>query len=262
MDVQNVLFIIAVKYNRNYISYVKYYVDNIQKFYPNGFCILVDNNSKYISELYNSLNQYKNLVMLINESPCKFEIGAYNYGITYALEHNILHNYEYIVCIQDTFVLKNKYDFNNLKLNNILACVINDNSLVSHGKCEYYWCIETQNVIEKLNCNTDDDTKLITPAIVEFCWCSSFILHKSKIDEYLNITSDIIITGRTESCKSERYLGAIMYKLNDYKNSSIEDSASCISLGYNCWTVNIINDNLTNYFVKSVQQKTERTPED
>ena len=30
-------------------------------------------------------------------------------------------------------------------------------------------------------------------------------------------------------------------------------------LGYDCWNVNIENNNLSNYFIKTVQQKNEST---
>ena len=43
----------------------------------------------------------------------------------YLIDNNILDNYKYIVCTQDTFVLKNKYDFNILNNQNTTACTIN-----------------------------------------------------------------------------------------------------------------------------------------
>jgi hypothetical protein len=84
-DNYNVCFIISCKYNRNYITYIKYYVDNIIKYYTNYLIIIIDNNSIYIDELiklFNFLN-YKNIVILTNNIECKFEIGAYKMGIIY-----------------------------------------------------------------------------------------------------------------------------------------------------------------------------------
>jgi hypothetical protein len=96
------------------------------------------------------------------------------------------------------------------------------------------------------------------------CWCSSFVLHKSKIIDFLNITKDIIITIRVHSCCAERYLSGIMYYLNNYVMTSIDgDIDSLDILKYNCWTVDLINDTiLERCFVKKVQQKTENTPDE
>jgi hypothetical protein len=43
-DDYNVCFIISCKYNRNYITYIKYYVDNIIKYYTNYLIIIINNN--------------------------------------------------------------------------------------------------------------------------------------------------------------------------------------------------------------------------
>jgi len=76
-DNYKVCFIISHKYYRNYESYIQYYVDNIQKFYPESLCIIVDNNSTHIDDIINKLNTYNNVIILSNVSLCKFEIGAY-----------------------------------------------------------------------------------------------------------------------------------------------------------------------------------------
>ena len=44
-------FIIAQKYYRNYKTYIQYFVDNIQEFYPGSLCIIVDNNSIHINDI-------------------------------------------------------------------------------------------------------------------------------------------------------------------------------------------------------------------
>lgn len=67
----------------------------------------------------------------------------------------------------------------------------------------------------------------------------------------------MIING---SVQSERYLSGILYYLNNYKYESIcGEIETPETLGYDCWTVDLVNDNLSNYFVKKVQQKTENT---
>ena len=44
-DNYNVCFIISCKYNKNYINFIKYYIDNIIKYYTNYLIIIVDNES-------------------------------------------------------------------------------------------------------------------------------------------------------------------------------------------------------------------------
>ena len=53
-----VCFIISHFYNRNYTSYIKYYIDNIQYFYNDSLIIIVDNNSKYIADINILFNPY------------------------------------------------------------------------------------------------------------------------------------------------------------------------------------------------------------
>ena len=107
-----VVFIISHKYYREFPpSYIKYYVDNIQKFYPNACTIIVDNNSNNLEEdIIIQFKDYKNLVILINNSECKYELGSYKVGIQYMIEKNF-YNLDYCVFTQDSFVLKNYFDF-------------------------------------------------------------------------------------------------------------------------------------------------------
>ena len=44
-------FIISHKYYKSYKSFIKYYVDNIKKFYPNSFILIVDNNSENLEDI-------------------------------------------------------------------------------------------------------------------------------------------------------------------------------------------------------------------
>jgi hypothetical protein len=249
----NICFIIAVKYYRNYKSYVQYYVDNIQKYYPNNYTILVDNNSKYIQDLVNIFKEYNNVIILINKSTSKFEIGAYNEGIRYVFNNDLLNTYDYFVFSQDNFVLKNKFDFNELYNYNILACSFNHwSNMTNYCNLRLHDSIII-NILKKINVYERIDE-------YNLCWCNSFILHSSKINDYYDIVKDLIIEYRHHSERSERYLPGILYYLNNFKYESICGAIDNIdTLGYDCSTVDVINDNISRYFVKTTQQKNEST---
>jgi rRNA-processing protein FCF1 len=109
------IFIIAQKYYRGHVSYVKHYVENILEFYgENCKIIIVDNNSNYPEDIWETLPKNKNIILLTNDIECKFELGAYQVGINYVIENNLLDHYDYYVCTQDNFIIKNKLDFNSL----------------------------------------------------------------------------------------------------------------------------------------------------
>lgn len=242
-------FIIAHKYYRNYTSYMQYYVDNIQLFYPGSLCIIVDNNSTHINDIIVKLKDYKNVVILTNASKCKFEIGAYKVGISYLLNNNLLDSYDYIIFSQDTFVLKNKFNFNELRNQNVTACSLTLGDLNNHGGLMHV--SESQIILKKLNL-LDSIEK------IGLCWGNSFILHNSKIKEFFDITKDIMITERIESEWSERYLATIFYYLNNNKNNGLN---SIYNYKYNCCSVNMFEDKIDEYFVKNTQHKTEKTIE-
>ena len=132
---ENICFVISHKYYRTYPSFIKLYVDNIQKFYDNSLILICDNNSKYICDIKDIFKDYTNVIIIDNNTECKFEIGAYNCGINYIINNNILEKYEYYVFTQDNFIIKNKYDFNNLINNNVTACTIN--SYYQDGENQY-----------------------------------------------------------------------------------------------------------------------------
>lgn len=249
-EINNVCFIISTKYYRNYPSYLKLYVDNITKFYTKSFIIIVDNNSKYIDDIKPILSNYNNLVILDNDTSCKFELGAYKVGIQYIINNNISENYEYFIFSQDTFILKNNYNFNNLLTQNIYACPLTTGNHSFWNRTHEVSTIHLfQNIIQNINLQNIIQNMPI-------CWCNSFILHKTKIQLFLNITLHINITKRIESELSERYFGAILYILNNNKIYGIHNMNH---LSYDCWTVNLINDNVKEYWVKKVQQKNENT---
>ena len=250
-DNYNVCFIISSKYNRSYITYIKYYVDNIIKYYTNYLIIIVDNNSVYIDEiikLFNFLN-YKNIIILTNNIKCKFEIGAYKIGIMYLLKNNLIDKYDYIIFSQDNFVLKNKYDFNILKYNNIYACPINE-----HNEPPYSFPRITTYAYEILKqINLYDNLDKIT-----VCWCHSFILHNSKVINFYNYIKNIIIINRFESECSERYLPRILYELNNHKNYNID--GFMYDIKYNVHSKYIDTD-IFSFFEKKIQGKREDTIE-
>jgi hypothetical protein len=246
-DKYKLCFIISHKYYRNYESYIEYYIENIQKLYPNSLCIIVDNNSTYIEDIIKRLSRFKNTVILTNVSLCKFELGAYKTGIYYLLQQNILKNYDYIIFSQDTFVLKNKFDFNIMKNNNIYGMSF------GCGPSGSYLCgldsDHSQEVLKRVNLSNNKNELTV-------CWACSFILNESKILEFLDITKNILITNRVESEYSERYFDAILYYFNGNKRFSMNDISK---LSYDCWKINIIEDDVIEYFAKRVQQKTEKT---
>lgn len=119
----SVCFVITLKYVRGYNSYIKIYIDNIQKFYENSFIIIVDNNSIYLKDIEIIFMNYKNIIIITNNSDKKFELGGHLFGLNWIIENNYT-NFDYYIFTQDTFYINSKYDFNKLKYLNIQACSI------------------------------------------------------------------------------------------------------------------------------------------
>ena len=157
---------------------------------------------------------------------------------------------------QDTFVIKNKLDFNSLHEQNITACPIN--SYINDGMFQHI-SNEVLSSIGLLN-NLDKIT---------FCWCSSFLISTTKCEQLYDYLKNIVIINRDGSCASERYLARLLWELNDYKNNDIDgdirylgyvwDNKPNPSPKYDCHNVNIFDENIPSYFAKRAQQKTERT---
>lgn len=253
MDLSNICFIIANKYYRNYPSYIQHYVDNIQKYYNNSLCIIVDNNSTYIVDIIVKLRDYKNVIILENNSVCKFELGAYKIGIKYLMQNNLIEKYEYVVFAQDTFVLKNKFNFNILKEHNVFACPVIIGPVGHH--IVMLSSPQSQIILKRLNLHNSIDK-------IAFCWANTFVLHKSKLIDLLNIVDDVIIVKKIETEWCERYIAAILYHLNNYINCSINTILNeSYTPSYNCHTVNIYDDHFSEYFVKKIHYKSEITAE-
>ena len=249
-DKNKPVFIIAHKYIRGYESYVEYYINNIKKYYEQSLIIIVDNNSTYVEDIFSNLRKYENVVLLNNNIECKFEIGAYNVGLKYLMDENLYKDFSYIVMIQDTFIIKNKVDFNILYQKNVTACPIvdcyGDLSNVHRGYYESFLPI-----LERLNLNSNLENS-------SFCWCNSFIISSEKVMVLYNFIKDIVITERWDSCVSERYLGRILWEINDKKKYDIDGDLYQIQNLYDSRKVDIYNQSST-FFVKKLQQKTEKT---
>jgi len=164
----------------------------------------------------------------------------------YLIDNNILDDYKYIVCTQDTFVLKNKYDFNILNKQNTTACTIN--SFHQDGLFEQ----ASTAILESLGLNNNLDK-------ITFCWCNSFIVATVKVHQLLGYLEQLTIQRSVEREVSERYLARILWELNNYINVDIDGNISNLDQYYNCHTVDIVNSTTPTYFVKRAHQRTENT---
>jgi hypothetical protein len=251
MNDHRVVFIIAHKYYRTFQSFIKYYVDNIQKFYGDrAYIIIVDNQSKYIQDIIDIFQNYERVTILLNTLPCKFEQGAYNVGINFILENNLFHLFDYYVFTQDTFILKNKFDFHLLEEKNTVACSIN---LYKMPVIDYLEQPYVMDYLEKLE---------MVDSIGNFdiCFCNSFVLHKSMIHRFLLLTKDFVITEKKQQEATERYLGAILFHLNNEVMESIDGYANDYNvLGYHPHKWNPMERETYRNFMKHTQFKGEHT---
>jgi len=238
-----VCFIIAHKYYRGYESYLRYYIDNIHKLYPGALTIVVDNNSQYVEDVFGPLRGRDNVVLLSNDIEAKFELGAYQVGMRHILDNDLLDEYTHYVCTQDTFVLKNHYDFSQ----GSLAYPIN--SMYADGACKDV----CDKVLGTLGMNDNWDK-------VNFCWCSSFVVSSQRVEKMYGWLQQIVQTTRWESEGAERYLARLLWELNDRQPcGDIDGTAADLHVRhYDTWQVNIYDD-ATSHFVKKVQQKNEHT---
>jgi hypothetical protein len=240
-------FIIAHKYFRGYTSYLKYYINNIQMLYPEALTIVVDNNSQHKEDIFSEIEGLENVVLLENNIDSKFELGAYQVGLRYIVENNLVDEYQYYIFTQDNFVLKNKYDFNEMHSTKTYARPLV--SFYPDGECASV----VVPIMEKLKMNNNWDK-------VNFCWCSSFIVATNKVLQLYKYLKQIVVTCRWESCAGERYLARILWELNEQKDcGDIDGSAADLAVRhYDTWNVDMFAPS-TSFFVKEVQQKNEHT---
>lgn len=249
-DVNQVCFIIAHKYYRGHESSLKYYVENIKKLYPEALTIVVDNNSKYPEDVFGSLRHLPNVVFLTNNYEGKFELGAYKVGIQHIIDNGLVNNYSHYICTQENFVVKNFYDFNKLIDKKTWALPINSMWRGGDGYARDL-CNE---VLTKIGLDTNNWDK------ADFCWCSSFIVANYKLEQLYGYLSKIVQTTRYESEAAERYLGIILWELNERRDCGDIDT-SCKNLHlrhYDCWNPDIYAP-VTSYFRKRVQQRNQDT---
>lgn len=243
-----VCFIIAHKYYRGYHSFLKYYLENIQKLYPEALTIVVDNNSKYPEDIFGPLRSLPNVVFLSNDYEGKFELGAYKIGAQYIIDNGLTDQYSHFVCTQDNFILKNFFDFAVLADRKTYALPINSMFADKYG-------MDVCNrVLDKLGLNDSWDK-------VNFCWCSSFVVASSKLAQLHGYLSMIVQKVRYESEAAERYLARILWELNERRDcGSIDgDCRDLINNSlYHCWHVDLYAP-VNTYFAKRVQQKNEHT---
>lgn len=249
-DDYNVCFMIANKYIKNYPSFIDHYVENIQKYYKNSLILIIDNNSNDLEDIYFRLEKYKNnnLKILINDSESKFELGAYKFGINYILTNDLLADYDYYIFTQDTFVLKEKFDFHNFIDNSIFACPIKSHINDNYNRHSHdYENPFTKTILNKLNLeNKINELRL--------CWANSFVLHKSKIKPFLELVINIITKNKEDACACERFLSPILYKLNNYKNDTLENIYTEEEIGP-LWNIDITKSESKYCFMKKITNK-------
>jgi hypothetical protein len=227
---------------------MEYYIQNIQRHYPKALTVVVDNNSQYRDDIFDKLREYDNVVLLDNNIDCKFELGAYQVGIKYILDNKLENKYEYLICTQDLYILKNKYDLTNLAKNNIGVAPI----VGWKNDLEIMYIV--QPVLEHFNLlNRLEETDL--------CWCSSFVISSEKVLQLYEYLKQIIITNREGSKAAERYLGRLFLEINNGSKFAIDGEDNTYNVhGYihDCHSVNIY-DKVDKHFCKISQKKTEST---
>jgi len=248
---------------RWYTSYIAYYVHNINKYYNDALIIIVDNESTYQEDVFAQFRSVGNVVILVNTTEHKFEAGAYLLGINFILDNKLEDKYNYFVFTQDTYILKNPYDFNELLSHDIKACPLSFGDGIQDFSIQTIkpmlismnlWSEHTKvNKVSLRYFNVNIQNKILQ------CFCNSFIIHNSKIIDLHSCLSSIKITSRLDSEICERVFAWMLYKLNNDKNYQIDINPYT---KYSSFTVNPFNNFKHGYFVKKMQHKTEHTKDD
>ena len=173
----------------------------------------------------------------------------------------MLKEYYYYVFTQDTYILKNKYYFEELEENGVLACPVS----YAHGiqdipiqqikpYLEYLGIYDSNIQYNEIPIINPED---ITPDILNkvlHCYCSVFIVHMTKIIELYGYISKLKLTKRIDSELFERYFAYVLYKLNNNKNYQIDFNPYSL---YDKYNVNLLDDFDNGFFAKQQQRKRE-----
>jgi hypothetical protein len=216
-DNYKLCFIIAHKYFREIPTYIKIYVDNIFKFYSDAFVLIVDNNSDNSNDINIEFKNYSNLVIIENISESKYEIGAFTFGLNWIIRNNLLSSYDYYIFTQDTLILSKKYDFDYFKTNNIVcSSIVQHDQFTSNGNgnSSTYLKQEMEDILNKIGINN--------PIDVPICWGNNFICSLTKINILINYLKQIIINTKKDSEIAERFMGRIVYELNNQHSFAID----------------------------------------
>jgi len=216
-------FIIACKVFKESKIYIDIVITNINLFYPDSTIILVDNNSNY-KEYFDQFKSMKNVIILENTSDSKFELGAYNFAISYIIDKKLKFNY--YTLLQDVMIPIQKYDYTILKKNKIKAVSIYKFTSEHLGTHNY-----TDFLIK---------IKLHDPKLpFEGCFGCSFICNHASLIQIHKWTKDYILTVKGHSETAERFLGRIIqYLNNNIDNHNIDGYHDNIK-----YSININTDN-------------------
>jgi len=236
-------FVVAMRYVRGYESYIPLYVQRVRELYPSSKIIIVDNNSLYPDEILHDISFDDDIYFLVNTSETKFEVGAYKLAIDF-LELSIRDPIDYVVFSQDTFLPNKQLDFDLLKKNRVMAAPFG-NYYQDGYRIDF-----VRRALKAVELNEIDK-----PAV--FCWCCCFVLAKEKLSALRLYLEPQIAKTREDSSAAERYLGVMLYELNGKALYGLDGDIR--NLKYDCWTVDPICDRPDAFFVKKLQQKTERT---
>lgn len=219
MDVNSSLcFVITMKYFRQVPTYIQIYVKNIQKFYDNAFILIVDNNSDHVEDIQKIFSTNNNVKIITNDSKSKYELGGHIFGMDWLIKNDMVSKYRFFIFTQDTLILTNKYDFNILRNNNIIACPLiehNGNSYVVPETGKVYLDDERRAILEPLGLYNNMDKMTL-------CWGCNYICKNEKLIDLFNYVKDIVLINKKDSETSERYMIRILYELNNHSFFNID----------------------------------------